>query len=250
MAPALDPLAGFRRRFRVTTGAGWVRSEVEDDYHCMGVTLRHAHGVVTAVEPQMQRAPWSTCPGAVAQLQQTFSGVALKDFVARGEKPANCTHLHDLALLAAAHAADAEPLVFDILVSDPVDGRRRAELRRNGETVLDWIEEQGRLQQPAELAGRRLDELRSWIDTLDSRRQEEARLLRWGAIIAHGRMIPLERQSDARRMPPNCYSFQPQRAAEARRVGVIRDFSQGTAQPLDSPVNTSRDDRPLSRLTP
>ena len=61
-----------------------------------------------------------------------------------------------------------------------------------------------------------------------------ARLLRWGAILAHGRQIPLERQSDPRRMPPNCYTFQPQRLAQVQRIVAIRDFSRGGAQPLES----------------
>lgn len=247
---ALDQIPGFRRRFRVTAGAGWVRSEVEDDYHCMSVTLRHVGGIVTAVEPVQQRAPWTTCPGAVEQLKQTFTGVPLDGFVARGDKPANCTHLHDLALLAAAHAADTEPLVYDILVSDPVEGQRRVELRRNDVPQLGWTEQDNRIVEPAALAGLKLDQLRPWIDSLDPAQQEAARLLRWGAILAHGRMIPLERQSDASRMPPNCYTFQPERKGEARRVGEIRDFSQGTAQPLDPPINSSRDDRAMSRPTP
>ena len=245
--PALDLLPGFRRRFRVSTGPGWVRSEVEDDYHCMRVTLRHVDGVVTAVEPIQQRAPWTTCPGALEQLQQTFTGVALDGFIARGDKPLNCTHLHDLALLAAAHAWDAEPLVFDILVSDPIDGRREVELRRNGEAQLAWTDENDVIVTPAALAGRRLDQLRPWIESLDPALQEAARLLRWGAILAHGRMIPMARQSDASRMPPNCYSFQPQRVHSARRVGEVRDFSQGTAQPLDPSINTRRDGRSTSR---
>ncbi|MGB1563871.1 MAG: hypothetical protein ACPHN2_20465 [Sinimarinibacterium flocculans] len=246
----IDRLPGFRRRFRVDAGADWVRSAVEDDYHCMAVTLRHRAGVVEAVEPVMQRAPWTTCPGAVAQLRQTFTGVALEGFVSRGEKSANCTHLHDLALLAAAHAGDATPLVYDILASDPVESLREVELRRNGVPLLGWIEHEHRIVEPAELAGRRLDELRPWIDTLDPHLQEAARLLRWGAILAHGRSIPMERQSDASRMPPNCYSFQPERARIAQRVGEIRDFSRGEAQLLDRPfdINSSRDGHATARL--
>jgi hypothetical protein len=236
---ALDRLPGFRRRFLVTPGTGWVRSAVEDDYHCMAVTLHHRDGIVTTVEPQMQRAPWTTCPGAVQQLVATFTGVPLDGFVTRGDKPANCTHLHDLALLGAAHACDAEPLVYDILVSDPVESWREVELRRNGVRVLGWVEREQRIVEPAELAGRRLDELRTWIDTLTPDLQEAARLLRWGAMLAHGRTIPMERQSDASRMPPNCYSFQPERARVARRVGEIRDFSRGGAQLLDRPFDTN-----------
>lgn len=246
---ALDRMPGFRRRFRVTTGDGWSRSEVEDDYHCMSVTLRHAQGVVHAVEPVLLRAPWTTCPGAVEQLGQTFEGVQLDGFFARGDKTQNCTHLHDLALLAAAHARDSDTLVYDILVSDPVSGRREVELRRNGAPLLGWIEQDQRIVEPAELTGRRLDQLKPWIDSLDPQRQEAARLLRWGAILAHGRIIPMERQSNAMRMPPNCYSFQPQRAIHAQRVGIIRDFSTGTAQPLDPIIDTGRDERIAPRAT-
>src|SRR3546814_16346000 len=79
-------LPGFWRRFRVTPGAGWVRSEVEDDYHCMRVTLHHDGMIATRIEPELLRAPWTTCPGASAQLVETFTGVALADFPARGDR--------------------------------------------------------------------------------------------------------------------------------------------------------------------
>lgn len=229
----LDSLPGFRRRFRITPGPGVVRTEVEDDYHCMSVTLHHSDGVTTSIEPVLERAPWTTCPGAVERLKQTFSGVAIAAFAERGEKRENCTHLHDLATLAATHAFDSEPIVYDILVSDPVAGRRDIELRRNGQTVLRWAEVEGRIVEPAEVAGLTLDKLSRWIGSLEPQQQEGARLLRWGAIIAHGRTIPMERQSDASRMPAgNCYTFQPALMIQARRVGEIRDFSRGAAQPL------------------
>lgn len=229
---ALEQLPGFRRRLRITPGVGRVQSELEDDYHCMSVIVHHDGAVATSVEAVMRRAPWTTCPGAPEQLAQTFCGVALDAFAARGEKQVNCTHLHDLAVLAAGHAFDAAPLIYDILVSDPVDGKRRAELRCAGATILGWTEAGMRIVEPAELAGLKLDELRPWIASLDPQRQEAARLLRWANTLANGRMIPLEQQSDASRMPPGCYTFQPHRAVQALRVGVIRDFSDGATQLL------------------
>jgi hypothetical protein len=230
----VDRLPGFRRRFRVTPAAGWVRSEVEDDYHRMSVTVHHDGQSAISIEPNVMRAPWTTCPGAASQLQQTFAGVALEAFARRGEKQANCTHLHDLAVLAAAHAADIEPFVYDILVTDPIDGTRRAELRRDGVTVLAWVERGFRLVEPAELDGLALDRMRPWIDSLDPARQEAARLLRWGNMLANGRIIPMDKQSDASRMPAgSCYTFQPRRAIQARRVGAIHDFSVGNVQPLE-----------------
>lgn len=239
-APALDDLPGYRRRFRVTPGEGWVLSELEDDFHHMRVTLRHAGGLVTGVEAEMVRAPWTTCPGAKARLVQTFTGVPLAEFPGRnGDKPTNCTHLHDLATLAAAHAGDGAPLVYDVLAEDPVDGRRRIELRLNGEAAMQWLEEDGKLVEPPEAAGLTLLQLRAYIDGLDALRQEEARVLRWGAIVAHGRAIPLANQSDATKMPPTCFTFQPENKVKAVRVGEIRDFSQGGAAPLEPSLVSS-----------
>jgi hypothetical protein len=234
---ALDQLPGFRRRFRVTPGLRSVHAAVEDDYHCMAVRIHHDGNTATAIEPEMERAPWTTCPGAVAVLQETFTGVALTDFASRGEKRENCTHLHDLAVLAAAHAADSSPLLYDILVSDPIDGRRRMELRRNGMVVLNWTDAQYAILEPVELAGVRLDKLRPWIESLDAEGQEAARLLQWGAILAHGRSRPLEDQSDARSIGiDRCYTFQSRRVAGAKRIVAVRDFSTGASQPLERPL--------------
>jgi hypothetical protein len=246
--PALDDRPGYRRRFRVTPGEGWVRSELEDDYHHMRVTLRHAGGVITAVEPEMVRAPWTTCPGAIARLEQTFTGAALSEApVGRNaEKATNCTHLHDLATLAATHAFDAAPLTYDILTEDPIDGRRRIALRRNGEPVMHWVEQDGRLVEPAAAAGLTLLQLKPYIESLDAAGQEQARILRWGAVVAHGRAIPLENQSDATRMPPTCFTFQPETKLKARRVGEIRDFSGGGEQPLEPRQSAPKEASPAS----
>jgi hypothetical protein len=228
-ASPLDQLPGFRRRIRITPRAVSVCSELEDDYHRMSVTLIHDGRTVSRIETSMERVPWTTCPGAADQLQRTFTGVALADFASRGEKRENCTHLHDLAIWAAAHAFDGEPLVYDILVSDPVDDQRRVELRRNGATVLAWSDERNRIVEPAELAGVTLDRLRPWIESLPPEQREGARLLQWGAIIANGRGRSLDKQSDASALGVGrCYTFQAHRVAVAKRISDIRDFSQGT----------------------
>jgi len=232
---ALDNVPGFRRRFRITPGVDSVRAEIEDDYHCMSLTVHHRDGIATMIEPAIKRAPWSTCPGAIETLKQTFTGVALQAFAERGEKRTNCTHLHDLATLSAAHAADDQPLVYDVLVSDPIDGRREAELRCNGLAVLRLVLMNSQVSEPKEFAGATLDKLGPWIASLQPHLQEGARVLRWGTMIANGRSIPLERQSDASRMPVgNCFTFQPLVRTAAKRIGEIRDFSKGTLQPLET----------------
>lgn len=247
----IDTLPGYRRRLRVTPSADHIVSELEDDYHCMQVVIHHDGEVATAIAADMPRAPWTTCPAAVLELQQTFSGVALRAFAGRRQKRANCTHLHDLAVLAAAHAFDPEPLVYDILVSDPVEGgRRRAELRRNGTHVLSWVHSNACILEPAQLSHLTLGNMRPWIDSLPAQEQEFAKLLRWGCMLANGRTIPMENQSDASSMRAgSCYTFQPQRINQAKRVGALRDFSDGTADPLDQQPTSSHSIRDQHRRT-
>ncbi|HEY6130869.1 MAG TPA: hypothetical protein VIV27_02565 [Halioglobus sp.] len=213
---------------------GCVRSAVEDDFHCMRVTLHHDKTTANSVKADLVRAPWSTCPGAVAKCETTFTGIALADFPAQKVKSTNCTHLYDLALLAAAHALDDTPLVYVVFVSDPIAGERSAQLCRNGKPVLAWSDENYRITGPAELAGMKLNAMRTWIESLDPVQQEAARILSWVSLIAHGRTIPMDKQSDASRMPPSCYTFQPEQASRAVRIGGTRDFSDGTVQPLDN----------------
>lgn len=228
-----DDLPGYRRRIYVEPGQGSVTAMLEDDMHCMAVTLRHDGETVLAVEPVMERAPWTTCPGAPAKLVETFAGQRLVDVTARRDKKQNCTHLHDLAVLAAAHARDGQPLTYDILVSDPQEGQRILEIRRNGSTLWHWIERNGILAEPPEIAGQTLLSLREWISTLNGAPQEAARLLQWGGLVAHGRTLSAEQQSNASELPPNCYTLQPERAGDAVRHGEVCDFSTGLRMPLD-----------------
>jgi hypothetical protein len=230
--PPLDSVPGYRRRFIITPHPGHVRSELEDDFHHMGVDIRHADGVATTIDAITIRAPWTTCPAAVAQLEKSFLNVPLHEFRARGETKLNCTHLYDLALLGAAHAYDPTPLTYDVLVSDPVDGRSTAQLRRDGERILSWTIEELRIVAPPQFAGRSLFDIRQLLESMDEAGQEALRVLRWGTIVARGRVIPMERQSDASAMPPNCFTFQPDIKNRALRVIQIKDFSDGRSQPL------------------
>jgi hypothetical protein len=231
--PSLDSLPGYRRRFIITPQPGSVRSELEDDFHHMGVVIHHESGIATAIDAITIRAPWNTCPAAVAQVRKTFLDVPLHSFGVRGEAKINCTHLHDLAVLAAAHANDADPLTYDVLVCDAIAGRSRAELRRNGEPILSWTLENLTIVEPATLAGTMLFDMRAVLASMDTTTQEAMRVLRWGSIVARGRAIPFEQQSNASSMPASCFSFQPGVKEHAFRVGKRKDFSDGSMQPLD-----------------
>jgi hypothetical protein len=225
---------GYRRRILIEPGPGCVTAELEDDYHRMVVTLRHADGIVTAVASAMKRAPWTGCPGAMAQLRQTFEGHPLAGFARRGEKTRNCTHLHDLALFAAAHADEAAPIAYDIHVTDPIDGARAARLDRDGATLLHWTLEGDRFTAPAALAGRRMGELGDWIAAQDRATAEAGRILRWASMIAQGRGMAMPAGMPATAWPlGSCFHFQPEQARDSTRLpGADVDFSAPGRAPL------------------
>lgn len=225
---------GYRRRILIEPGPGSVTAELEDDYHRMVVTLRHAYGVVTAVTSEMKRAPWTGCPGAMEQLRQTFEGHPLAAFARRGEKTRNCTHLHDLALFAAGHADEATPIAYDVHVTDPVDGRREARLDRDGAPLLHWVLEGDRFLAPAELAGRRMGELGDWIAAQDRATAEAGRILRWASMIAQGRSMDMPAGMSAMAWPMgSCFHFQPERARDSTRLsGADVDFSAPGREPM------------------
>ena len=192
----------------------------------------------------MERAPWSTCPGAVAVLEQTFVGIALQEFrIARGQ----ARQLH-------ASARSCRPRRSSCL-------RHRAHAVRHSRLRSRRRQERGRTA-PQRHHGARLERgegsdhhartvgwprprQHAQLDRIPGpKTQEAARLLRWGTMVAHGRTLPAGWASRAGNMASRsrCYTFQPHRAGEAKHVGAIRDFSRGTARPLEHPASPAPQD--------
>jgi hypothetical protein len=226
-------LPGYRRAVRVEPQAGAVTALLEDDLHCMAVRLRHDGSTVRSVEAFGDRMPWTTCPGAVAELEGTFAGVPLAQVTARREKQRNCTHLHDLAVLAAAHAGDRASLEYRVEISDPRDGERILQIARDGRPVHRWVERDGLFTDPPGLAGQSPLTMRDWIGGLSGTEQEAARMLQWTALVAHGRQMTDERRHAALGHRPSCYTMQPERAGEAEQLNPIRDFTGREERLLD-----------------
>lgn len=224
---------GYRRRIAITPAAGTVTAALEDDFHCMAVRLDHDGAAITAVHPQTERAPWTTCPDARDTLIATFTGLPLDAAAAPREKRHNCTHLYDLAVLAAAHARDPAPFVYEVSVSDPDEGETTTQVHANGHLVHRWQIRDMALTAPPEIASLPLTKLRDWIATLPPPQAEAARVLQWASMVAHGRQMTNWPSFTGDQMPANCYAFQPERAAQAIRVGPRYDFSTGPGAPLD-----------------
>lgn len=222
----------FRRRILIEPEAGSVRAELEDDWHRMVVTLRHEHGIAIDIAGEMIRWPWTTCRGAIAQLAATFAAQPLSAFPAVRGKSRNCTHLFDLAVFAAAHADETTAIAYDISVADPVDGLSRAEIARNGISVVTWSLQARQLAGPH--AGTSLAEMGDWIERLDECDREAARILRWASILALGRTMGMPAGMSATVFAAgNCFTFQPDMAREAvRRDDAARDFTGPDRGPM------------------
>lgn len=229
---------GYRRRILIEPGTGAVTAELEDDYHRMVVTLTHENGVISNVQSEMKRSPWTLCPGAMEQLAKTFTGVALADVAKRGEKTSNCTHLHDLTIFGAAHADEAAPVAYDIHVTDPVEGVRTASLTRNGTPMLHWVMQGEAMAEvftaPEDLAGRQMGQLNDVIAKQDKAGAEAMRILRWASMVAHGRAREMPAGMSATEFPAgSCFNFQAERATGSfRRPGADIDFSKPGAAPM------------------
>jgi hypothetical protein len=234
----IDRQPGYRRRLLVTPDPARTRCDLEDDFHQMGVIVHHRDGIATTVEAIIVRAPWTTCPAATAQLASTFRDVPLDAFARHGQKSLNCTHLFDMAQLAAAHAHDLKPSIYDIIVADAVDGLRLAELHRDGALILRWTLRGLQIVAPTPVAGLTLGSMREHIDALPETDREPVRLLRWAALVARGRDFTWASSSETQIVDPVCYTFQPQRRPIARRASTIKDFGPGLLEPLaDRPTD-------------
>jgi hypothetical protein len=242
------PLDGiFRRQIDLRawdghTVVGWL----EDEFHHFGVTLIHDGGHIRDVRVATPRHPWSTCAGAGVPLRaligQPLTG-RCADAAALVDMRSNCTHLLDLASLAAAHAwsgrvqrryhGTVQPL------SDVVDGAARgalrATLRRDGREVLGWDLLGYAITAPATMAGRGiLHGFREWTDSLDPADAEDALVLRRVAFVSFGRRVNIQRVAVAADLGqgPVCHTFQPERSASAVRMPVAPRRYDATADAM------------------
>jgi hypothetical protein len=237
-----DAPGAYRRRIVLQAAGLRVFAALEDDFHHMYALIEHDGTRVTSVTGKTLRIPRSSCPGAVARLQE-FVDMPLAS-AARGIDPhLQCTHLFDLARCAMAHAlrgARGGRRQYDITVTDRVGDLSFARIARDGRSVLEWTLDKARaVAAPAQFVCDSLFGKVDWKhfdpDTLDA-----AMLLRRAVWISHGR-VPKEVLRAARAkaksgpmtptwMPTNlagaCYSFQPDiHASSVPQLESVLDFS-------------------------
>jgi hypothetical protein len=232
----------YRRCIVLEARGREVRGELADDFHHFAVRVVHDGARATAVEGEDVRVPWVTCPGAVAPLRRMEGaplGRSLADLERHTDARAQCTHLHDLACLALAHAARVEAggaarRRYDVAVPDRVGGVAEATLARDGAPLSTWRIEGSALTgaTPSALDGMPLRGagFRAHLRGLDDDLAEAAWVFRRAVFIALGRQHDFDRMEGAwrfaRLVGPSCHTFDPARVDRAHRVlGSVRDFS-------------------------
>jgi hypothetical protein len=234
--PLIEPRRlGMRRVQMIAPQPGCVTAEVEDDYHRFFVELSHDGARITGVATNAKRFPWTTCPSAGDHLAERLTGVTLSEVAGHENPLTHCTHMLDLAILAAAHAQDSGPTVYEMMVDDPHAGPRAAILRRNGIETLRWLIDGTLLVAPGMMAGRDMRQLKHWIDEIDPELREPARVLRRGAYIARGRGFDFSQLTTASAVNAAvaCYTFSREHGDDAWHIDEsMHDFDGLENRPL------------------
>ncbi|MFZ4584144.1 MAG: hypothetical protein ACOYNI_02860 [Acidimicrobiia bacterium] len=231
----------YRRRIRcVAPEPGVVIGDLEDDFHRFRVTLRHANGVVTAVDGEALRFPWTTCPGAVEPLR-ALEGMPIDarcTSVSRIADPkVNCTHMFDLAGHSVAHAARGTAArQYDVELWRTEHGHR-ASIARDHEPLFEWemqFVNGGRElvdpPPPFDTAPVRQGGFIRWTDEhLESELGEAAVILRRACDIGMGRGMAFDQYATLADIPTArmgiCFSWNEDTAPVAVRMQrSVRDF--------------------------
>ena len=246
--------SGYRRRIVLYAHEGMVRAGLEDDFHHHEVAVRHDGKRVTAIEGEAIRTPWSSCAGAKALLALLVGAPITADIQEVAGLPRaseQCTHWHDLALLAIAQAARGGRRQYDVLVRDRsgrkdeaqlgadgkvtgtprIGGRTRVDVRRDGELVVSWDMEGEEILDPPPYAGWNVRGVLKGVKArCDADTVEAVRVLRRGIQVSGARGLQLARPHRAAEHPAlvlgACYAYQESRIQEAtRNPDTERDFS-------------------------
>lgn len=233
----------FRRRTVLTPRGRSIRAEVEDDFHHFWVELDHDGAAIERIRSGAVRFPWSTCPAAGIHLARQLTGCSLDAPVDPPAAYSHCTHMLDLALLAASHAHDSQMTLFESLVSDAKEPFQLARLSLNDQVVMEWYLRETFIEPPSRQAGKDLRKMRNWDEELTRDERERAHLLRRAVFVSGGRGLDFTEIRTAAHFTASagaCYTFQPARSSNSLRMrGSARDFA-GSGGPLGAPAESDR----------
>jgi hypothetical protein len=234
----------YRRKTIAQAGQFETLAAMEDDFHHFAVRLRHDGRHVTALTGQAVRVPWSSCPGAIAKLDELVGAPLFPTAADPGPKPRiaeHCTHLFDIAKFAIAQTTRAYSgqggrRQYDIVIPDPVDGRTEGDVSRDGIHLFHWKVENRVVVAPAAFAGHRLAGRAEWPagSIADADALEAALMLRRALVIFRGRMSEYPEITSADQVPGGfgtCFTYQPENASSGRWVMNEKNYT-ASPEPL------------------
>ncbi len=234
----------YRREIRITARVGVARAEMGDDLHHFAIELRHHAGVITAATADSIRVPWTTCPAAALALTKLAGKpvVSPLPFAAPHERFENCTHMLDLANLAAgrAHQPGFER-TYRVAVDVAPDRTLTGSLVVDGRPSLAWRIAGGRIESDDEFDGRVPGELPRLLFGRAIDRAEPVLVMRRAMHIGASRTLDLdalESPLGGFPVPPSCHTYLPGVRELARRErGTFIDFFREGRWPLDGSVS-------------
>lgn len=227
--------SGMHRIVRIAVRPGMARAIIIDDFHHFRIGLRHDGQAVTALCSRAVRYPYSLCP-ASGEALDALVGLPLSrrifDVSAAINARQQCTHQFDLAAQLVTAAARGQARGYDILVTDPHEGRCTARLTRDDGFAMGWAIEGMAIIGPDNHAGVALDQgFTAWAASLPDEDSAEAALaLRRAHMVLRGR-TRLE-ELNRRLFAPtrgSCYVMQPERAMLSERIPT--PFRDGLTPP-------------------
>lgn len=235
----------FRRRIRLTRkgdhNSGQVHGALEDCNHGFQSTVFYQNGHVTDIKPQFMRIPFTTCDGAWLPLKKllgTSVNASPAQLLTTAPPLSNCTHLHDLTLLAIAHTQrENEVVQYDVEVTDATAGVSDLRVWRstndgNKNLIHHWQSLNYAISSPAELKDKPLFMgFSRWANERFSGTENEAAfVLQKGNLVSIGRMLDVEAMTGNRAADENdrsaCFTYSPENSSKAIRIGnTVRDFT-------------------------
>jgi hypothetical protein len=227
----------YRRKLHIHAGEREVRVALEDSNHAFRLSLSHDGRHVTDMAVDTVRFPFVTCREAAEPLRRLLGcpldedTAALRNRLVPGD---NCTHLHDMALLALAHAGQpGTERLYEIFVADEQDGVTLARITCDGTVIHEWRIRDRAVVQPAALAGRPMMRgFYAWVaQTYSGLALEAAMALQRGFFVAQSRRMSnrpaVDNPATADMMPDgSCYSYNHTVVQRALRVeGSVWDLT-------------------------
>jgi len=242
----------FRRRIRLLREGdahrGLVHGALEDCNHGFQSTVFYEQGKITEIKPQFMRIPFTTCDGAYKPLQNLIGANTAStpaELLSIAPPLSNCTHLHDLTLLAIAHTQRKEiTSQYDVEVTDAIDGVSQLRVWRsvndaNKKLMHHWQSANYLLTSPPELKDKPLFVgFSRWAnERFRDIENEAAFVLQKGNLVSIGRMLDVDAMKGSRAKDENdrvaCFTYSPENSANAYRIGkTVRDFTNTEEQLL------------------